>query len=169
MKNGAFLATTALLALNVRAIYVSSSLKPTAALLATPVVATPAPQEQEQTPVVVRYDRTYDNSSLPLSSVACSDGSNGLEGKGYKTLGQLPDFPYVGAAPTISGWNSPNCGACYNITYNDAHVYLMGVDSATTGFVVSQVALDWLTGNQAVSLGQISASYAAVDASNCVT
>lgn len=41
-----------------------------------------------------------------MDSVACSDGANGLETKGYSTLGSLPNFPYVGGAPAVTGWNS---------------------------------------------------------------
>lgn len=120
------------------------------------------------TSVTVKYDTTYDDGSFPISSVACSDGSNGLEGKGYSTLGQLLTFPYIGASPTIPGWNSPNCGACYQITFNSVSINVMAVDSSVGGFVLSQAALDKLTGGQAVALGSITASYEPVDASNCV-
>ncbi|EED24592.1 heat-stable 19 kDa antigen precursor, putative [Talaromyces stipitatus ATCC 10500] len=122
----------------------------------TPAQSTPTAAPLAATQVTVLYDTTYDNSSFPISSVACSDGPNGLEGKGYNTLGQVPNFPYVGAALTITGWGSPNCGACYNITYNGVSLYVMGVDASTNGFVVSQATLDRLTGGQAVSLGHIS-------------
>jgi hypothetical protein len=46
----------------------------------------------------VSYDPTYDQSSGLLSSTACSNGPNGLIGKGYSTLGSLPDFPYIGGS-----------------------------------------------------------------------
>jgi hypothetical protein len=38
--------------------------------------------------VTVSYDTTYDVASTSLDSVACSDGANGLETKGYKTFGR---------------------------------------------------------------------------------
>jgi ABC-type sulfate transport system permease component len=38
--------------------------------------------------VMVSYDTTYDVASTSLDSVACSDGANGLETKGYKTFGR---------------------------------------------------------------------------------
>lgn len=117
--------------------------------------------------VQVRYDTTYDNAALPITSIACSDGANGLGSKGYSTLGAVPGFPSVGASPTIGGWNSPNCGACYAITYNGATIYVTAVDAATDSFVLSQQALDKLTGNQAVALGVVTASYSPADASNC--
>jgi hypothetical protein len=36
----------------------------------------------------VSYDTTYDVASTSLNEVACSDGSNGLESKGYTTFGR---------------------------------------------------------------------------------
>lgn len=42
------------------------------------------------------YDNTYDNADQSLTTVACSDGPNGLMSLGYTTLGQLPTFPNVG-------------------------------------------------------------------------
>ncbi|EEA20070.1 hypothetical protein TMatcc_000043 [Talaromyces marneffei ATCC 18224] len=136
---------------------------------AAPAETTPSASAAATSTVSVQYDTTYDNSAFPISKLACSDGPNGLQNKGYSTLGQLPDFPYVGASPTISGWNSPNCGACYNITYNSVSLYVMGVDSSTSAFVVSQATLDRLTGGQAVALGQITAYCDVVDSSHCVT
>lgn len=162
MKNFAVIALAALLALTANA-------APADTTSTTPATTTPSASPAATTAVRVLYDTTYDNSSFPISSLACSDGPNGLEGKGYNTLGQLPDFPYVGASPTIPEWDSPNCGACYNITYNGVFLYVMGVDSSSSAFVVSQAALDRLTGRQAVALGQITASYDAVDSSHCVT
>lgn len=157
MKNFAATAIAALLALTANA------------APADPTSTTSSASPAAQTSVSVQYDTTYDNSSFPISHVACSDGPNGLEGKGYNTLGQLPDFPYVGASPTIPGWDSPNCGACYNITYNAVSLYVMGIDSSTSAFVLSQAALDRLTGGQAVALGQVTAFYDSVDLSHCVT
>jgi hypothetical protein len=65
-----------------------------------------------QTTETLSYDITYDDASLQLSSVACSSGTNGLETKGYTTLGSLPTFPNVGGVYTVTGWNSAACGTC---------------------------------------------------------
>ncbi|OKL60005.1 Allergen Asp f 15 [Talaromyces atroroseus] len=119
------------------------------------------------TSINVQYDTTYDNSAESINSVSCSDGTNGLGTKGYNTLGAVPGYPLVGAAPTISGWNSANCGACYSITYAGTTIYVTAVDAATDSFVLSQEAMDRLTGNQAVALGHVTATYADADASNC--
>lgn len=162
MKNFAVITVAAFLALTANA-------APADTTSTTPSTTTPSASPAAPTSLTVQYDTTYDNSSFPVGHVACSDGPNGLERKGYNTLGQLPDFPYVGASPTIAGWNSPNCGACYNITYNTVSIYVMGIDTSSYAFVLSQAALDRLTGGQAVALGQITASYDAVDSSHCVT
>lgn len=68
--------------------------------------ATPLPSAQQLTREAVSYDTTYDNSGLDLLTVSCSDGSNGLVTKGYPTAGSLPDFPYIGGAPAVTGYNS---------------------------------------------------------------
>lgn len=67
------------------------------------------------------YDVIYGDANLPLSRLACSDGSNGLESKGYTTLGSFSNFPYLGGAPTVADWNDPNCGKCYAVTSSDGH------------------------------------------------
>jgi hypothetical protein len=59
---------------------------------------------------------TYHNYSAdtPLTSCACSDGPHGLITRfHYNDLRHM--FPYV-AAWDRSGWNSPNCGACFEVT-----------------------------------------------------
>lgn len=55
--------------------------------------------------VSVSYDTGYDDADRSLASVSCSDGTNGLLTKGYSTQGSLPDFPYIGGADIIAGWN----------------------------------------------------------------
>ena len=40
--------------------------------------------------------------------VACSDGENGLETRyGWKIQSDVPNFPYVGGAFRVAGWNDP--------------------------------------------------------------
>lgn len=127
-----------------------------------------------QTTGIAKYDNTYDNANLSTLSVACSDGTNGLFTKGYRTLGSVPGFPNLGGAGTVAGWNSPNCGACYQLTYTPPPpaapkvLNIVAVDVAAPGtFVLSQAALDTLTGGQAVMLGSVSVSWAPVAASQC--
>ncbi|KAF8735240.1 hypothetical protein AX14_002443 [Amanita brunnescens Koide BX004] len=58
--------------------------------------------------VPLSYNPAYDNGATSINAVACSDGLNGLGTRGYKTLGSLPHFPYIGGAPAIESWNSTN-------------------------------------------------------------
>ncbi|RPA92651.1 Cerato-platanin [Choiromyces venosus 120613-1] len=122
-----------------------------------------------QVATTAAYDTTYDTSSLSTLSLACSDGPNGLYTKGYQTLGALPGFPHVGAIETIAGWNSPNCGKCYKVTYTatGASINIIGVDVATSGIVLSLAALNELTGGQGQQLGRVAATYAETAATDC--
>lgn len=55
----------------------------------------------------VSWDAGYTRDKS-LTTVACSDGANGLIWRyGWNTLGDIPNFPYVGGAEAVRGWNSP--------------------------------------------------------------
>lgn len=65
----------------------------------------------------VSYDEGYDQAGRALTVVSCSDGDNGLITKyGYQTQGAIPGFPLIGGSSDIAGWNSPQCGKCYQVT-----------------------------------------------------
>ncbi|KAI9573949.1 immunomodulatory protein [Boletus coccyginus] len=113
------------------------------------------------------YDTTYDNASLSLTSVACSDGANGLMTKGYTTLGSLPTFPNIGGVYTVTGWDSAACGTCYEVTYGDMTIAVLAVDVALDGFNLSEEAMNTLTGGLAVELGRVDVTATEVDASVC--
>lgn len=118
------------------------------------------------------YDHVYDNASGSLSSVACSDGANGLETRGYTTFGSLPHFPHIGGASAVAGWNSPNCGTCWELTYINASgtaktIDIIAVDHSTVGFTVAEAAMNELTGGQAVALGRVNVTSKQVNASIC--
>ncbi|KAL7268506.1 hypothetical protein RUND412_008868 [Rhizina undulata] len=115
----------------------------------------------------IAYDTTYDSSSQSTLTIACSDGVNGLYTKGYSTLGVLPTFPRIGAAETIAGWNSANCGKCYQITYGSNSIYAIAVDHAASGWVLSEAAMNTLTGGLAVELGRVTGDYTEVASSLC--
>jgi hypothetical protein len=74
------------------------------------------------------YNPTYDNPSLSLNGVACSN----LESK-YGSLGHIPLFPNVGGAINTT-YNSPNCGAIWKITNKKtgAFIYYVGIDSSSS-------------------------------------
>ena len=59
----------------------------------------------------ITWDPVYDQGTQSLSTVACSDGSNGMLTKGYNLFGDLPTFPNIGGSSVVADWNSPNCGS----------------------------------------------------------
>ncbi|KAF8839857.1 Cerato-platanin [Paxillus ammoniavirescens] len=120
-----------------------------------------------QTTESLSYDTTYDDASLSLASVACSDGVNGLMTKGYTTLGSLPTFPNLGGVYTVTGWNSAACGTCYNVTYGSTTLAVLAVDVALDGFNLSEEAMNTLTGGLAIELGRVEVTATEVDASVC--
>ena len=112
------------------------------------------------------YDNTYDNPHGSMNSVACSNGENGLVGR-FPTFHDVPNFPYIGGASAIEGWNSPQCGSCWRISYKDKTIYATAIDFAGDGFNLSQEALDALTGGNAVKLGSVQVDAVQVDKSKC--
>ncbi|KAI0062041.1 allergen Asp f 15 precursor [Artomyces pyxidatus] len=114
----------------------------------------------------VLYDQTYDNAAGSMLTVACSNGVNGLANK-YPTFGSLPTFPNIGAAGAIAGWNSPNCGTCWELTYNGVSINVTAIDHAGTGFNIALEAMNTLTDGNAVQLGNIQASVTPLPKSAC--
>ncbi|EDR11168.1 cerato-platanin-related secreted protein [Laccaria bicolor S238N-H82] len=120
----------------------------------------------------VSYDTKYDDGSTSLATVACSDGTNGLLTKGFTTFGSLPKFPYIGGSFAIAGYNSPDCGTCWELTYNNGagvvkSINVLAIDVAKPGFNIGLVAMNNLTGGQAVHLGRVQATVKQVNASIC--
>ncbi|KAL0947636.1 hypothetical protein HGRIS_013724 [Hohenbuehelia grisea] len=122
--------------------------------------------------VSVAFDPVYGTSSNSLAIVACSDGQNGLLTQGFKTFGSLPTFPNIGGAPAVTGWNDADCGSCWEITFTNTKgvkksLNITAVDVGGAGFVLSQQALDTLTGGQAVALGRVNATSRQVPDAGC--
>ena len=117
--------------------------------------------------VNVRFDTAYDNSQGSLSTVACSDGANGLLTKGFTTFGSLPSFPNIGAAQAVGGWNSTACGTCWQISFGGKSINAIAVDHADDGFNLSLEAMNTLTNGHAQELGVINAQVTQVDKSLC--
>jgi hypothetical protein len=58
--------------------------------------------------ISVSYDTGYDDAGRSLTSLSCSDGTNGLITKhGWNTQANVPSFPRIGGYSGIAGWNSP--------------------------------------------------------------
>jgi len=120
----------------------------------------------------VTYDQTYDNKAGSLSTVACSNGANGLLTKGYNTFGDLPSFPNIGGASAVAGWNSPNCGTCWELTFTDGQgkatsINVTAVDYAANGFNIGLTAMNTLTGGNGVQYGVVDVVSKQVGASAC--
>ena len=122
----------------------------------------------------VIYDEFYDGNLNSLNSVACSTGDYGLITYGYNTFGQIPTYPMIGGAPQIQGWNSPNCGTCWNLTYTDPH----GGSSSVTftainlsgdpgRYTISFAGMDELTNGNALTLDGASISATQLPESAC--
>ncbi|KAI0886154.1 SnodProt1 [Annulohypoxylon maeteangense] len=117
--------------------------------------------------ISVSYDTGYDDRSRSLTAVSCSDGTNGLITRyGWQTQGNIPSA-YIGGADTIAGWNSPNCGACYQLTYNGKSINVLAIDHSAGGFNIALDAMNALTNGQAVALGRVEATSTQVAASAC--
>lgn len=152
-----------------------STLSLSCALLATFQLANAAPAPASNAAAAVQvsvsYDERYDVEAGSLTTVACSDGVNGLIRKGYSDFQSLPTFPLIGGAPTIAGWNSANCGKCYQLRYQDGNVdntiTVLAIDAAPGGFNLALKAMDLLTDNQGKQLGRVTATYTEVDDSEC--
>lgn len=121
--------------------------------------------------VSVSYDTVYDNAGGHLSTVACSDGSNGLLTRGFSTFSSLPRFPRLGGVPAVTGWNSPACGTCWELAYTRngvrRTVNIIAVDVGRDGFNIARGAMNELTNGQATQLGRINASYRQVAPAAC--
>ncbi|KIK59070.1 hypothetical protein GYMLUDRAFT_169991 [Collybiopsis luxurians FD-317 M1] len=120
----------------------------------------------------LRFDTVYDNGNQSLATVSCSNGANGLLTRGFTTFNSLPTFPNIGGSSAIPGFNSPQCGSCWNVTFTNAagastSLNITAIDHAASGFVVSQEAMDKLTNNNAVAFGVVNVTSAQLAASAC--
>lgn len=122
--------------------------------------------------VTLAYDTAYDNPSTSLTTVACSDGANGLITRGFTTLGSLPKFPHIGAASAVTSWNSTGCGTCWQLTYTNAtggkkSINVLAIDVAGAGFNIALSAMNELTNGQAVQFGRVDVASKQVASSVC--
>jgi len=129
------------------------------------------PQQRSSQPLTnppaVSWHPDFSNSGFSLNGVACSDGANGMQKHGFWKLGDLPTFPMIGSVSAIAGWNSPNCGTCWKITYGGKSVTVLAIDHCAAGFDLSIEAMNVLTGNRANELGRIEAEAVQVASKEC--
>ena len=50
---------------------------------------------------------------------------------GWTTLGQASGFPNIGGAFAVAGFDSPNCGTCWELTFNGTKsITILALDTA---------------------------------------
>ena len=86
---------------------------------------------------------------------------------GFTTFGSLPDFPFIGGAAAVAGFNSPQCGTCWELTFNGTSINVLAIDHTAAGFNIALEALNKLTDNQGEFLGRINAQAQQVASSVC--
>lgn len=141
---------------------------------ATATTVTPTPPSPTYA-TTVSYDTSYDNRSGSLASVACSDGPNGLLTRNFTTFGSLPRFPLIGGAFAVAGWNSPNCGTCWELAYTSGsgaattttRINVLAIDVAKDSFNIALGGLNQLTGGKGVQLGRVNVVARQVGAAAC--
>lgn len=120
------------------------------------------------TAVSVSYDTGYDLSDRSLNEVTCSNGENGLITRfGWQTQGETSNFPNIGGAPAVDKWDSPNCGTCWELTYEGNSINVMAIDLAVGGYVIGLDAMDALTNGQGEELGRVEVEAVQVEDSVC--
>ncbi|OQE34625.1 hypothetical protein PENCOP_c016G03223 [Penicillium coprophilum] len=143
----------------------------TSGFLATLNLVAAAPAPAVAPTVSVSFDPKYDVGTSSLTTVSCSNGINGLITQGFTDFASLPSFPNIGGAITIPGWNSPNCGKCYELHYSngkiDNTINVLAVDAAPGGFNIGLQAMNDLTNGLAEQLGRVDATYVEVEDSVC--
>ena len=100
------------------------------------------------------------------SATICATDPHGLVNR-FPTFGSLPNFPHIGGAPAVEGWDSAACGTCWQITYNGQSINVLAIDVGRDGFNLSEEAMNDLTNGQAAQLGRVDASATQVAPSVC--
>ncbi|KAF8265436.1 Cerato-platanin-domain-containing protein [Lactarius quietus] len=118
----------------------------------------------------LRDNSFYDNGQQSLNNVACSNGANGLLATNkFTDFASLPTFPNVGGVFAVGGWNSPECGSCWQVTNpgTGVTIYITAIDTVFSGFDVSQAAMNTLTNGQANQFSVIDVESTQVAPSFC--
>lgn len=99
--------------------------------------------------------------------LCCIGCDTELHCTGFTTFGSLPDFPNIGGASAVEGFNSANCGTCWQLTFNGTSINVLAVDHAGSGFNIGLTAMNKLTNNQATFLGRVNAQFTQLANSAC--
>lgn len=85
----------------------------------------------------------------------------------WETQGDIPISPFIGGAQAVAGWNSTECGSCWQLEYKNAKITIMAIDHADSGFNIGLEAMDRLTDGQGMKLGVVDAAATKLDAKEC--
>jgi len=113
----------------------------------------------------LQYDPIYDTAGESMDVVACSELATE-----FPTFGSLPKFPNIGAFAAVSGFGSPSCGTCWELTTDlvSAPLFAIAIDHAGAGLInLSEEAMNTLTNGQAVALGHYPVTANQVASSLC--
>jgi hypothetical protein len=126
----------------------------TFALLASALSAIPAMavalSARQPGESVFNYDTRYDDPKGSLSTTSCSANVGVLEG--HTTFGSIPSYPHIVGSILAGGFNSPLCGACFNLTFTPADggkptvIPFTVMNDDQKGFTSSVQGLNDLTG-----------------------
>ena len=117
---------------------------------------------------IVTY-HLYKSTDL-LTTVACSDGANGIMSWGYKNISRM--FPYVTAWQSLQ-WNSALCGSCIRIQYKGRFIYVTGIDKCGvinplfSHFDLSRQAFTMIFGQEGIDKGTMTANFTLVSPRLC--
>ncbi|KAF3912473.1 hypothetical protein ABW20_dc0104596 [Dactylellina cionopaga] len=123
----------------------------------------------------LKYDSHYSYSTnSALTSYACSDGANGLITKTHTQNAQqlkskLKPNVYLVAGPSVGGWNSPNCGKCFNARNpkNNKSFKFIVVDVATPALVGGEDAFRAISPSGGLAEGSLNVYLSELKPSDC--
>jgi hypothetical protein len=111
--------------------------------------------------VSLTFDGMYATADQPLSTFSCP----GLFGA--ERVNQLAAWPNVTATAFIERNLSPNCGTCWQVTYQGRSINLLAIDHAPQGFTASPFTVNWLTSGTGITNGRVDVDVTQIDPSEC--
>ena len=111
------------------------------------------------------YSTFYDNPDQSTEVLACSAWASTA---GYATLGDIPNFAFLGGVDFVTTSDFSGCGQCWTLEYKSGQtIPVVVVDTASFGFNLSYIALDDLTSGSAKFLISVPVIATQVDNSEC--
>jgi hypothetical protein len=119
--------------------------------------------------LTVSFDQKYDNASQSVNTLECSES---LISRNFTTFKSIPNFPRIGGGPAVTGFDSPGCGTCWELTYVNPQgvptsINITIVDIASPNYNIALEAMNNLTDNQSTFLGRANVTAVQVAPSAC--